>query len=221
MDVPLWVSGVGLAVLLPLTVEVGYRLHVRIARRGRHPPERDGHEWTMIVAAALTLLALLISFTVSMAVDRYEHSRQVAKSEANAVSPTYLRAGLFAPPASDRLSALTARYARDRRVTLAGAGPKGRVPARILLMLGAYAAATAAVLAYALGARRRRHLVGSALLFLVMAMTDLLPLDVDRPGSGGVPASQTPMDRLNAAIAQWEVLRRHAPHSGSDHKEDS
>lgn len=122
MDVlPLWVSGLGLAILLPLSVEVGFRLHARMARRPGHPPEGDGRDWATIVSAALTLLALLMSFTVSMAVDRYERRRQAVNDEANAISTTYLRAQLFAPPARDRLSALTARYARDRRaVTLSG-----------------------------------------------------------------------------------------------------
>jgi hypothetical protein len=223
MDVlPLWVSGLGLAVLLPLTVQVGYRLHVRGVRRTRHPLEGDGGDWAMIVSVALTLIALLVSFTVSMAVDQYEHPRQVVNDQAKAVSTTDLRTGLFAPPAADRLSAPTARYARDRRAaTLAGDDMKARAPARILLMLVAYAAATAAMLGYGLGARRRRHLAGSALLFLVMTMTDLLILDLRRPGSGGVTTSQTPMDRLNAAIAQWELLRRQGPHSDSDHKERS
>jgi hypothetical protein len=118
---PLWVSGLGLAILLPLSVEVGFRLHARMERRPGHPTDGDGREWSTIVSAALTLLALLMSFTVSMAVDRYERRRQVVNDEANAIATTYLRAQLFTPPARDRLSALTAQYARDRRdMTLAG-----------------------------------------------------------------------------------------------------
>jgi Protein of unknown function (DUF4239) len=277
MDVlPIWVSGLGLAILLPLSVEVGFRVHARMARRPGFPPEGDGRDWATIVSGALTLLALLMSFTVSMAVDRYERRRQIVNDEANAIATTYLRAQLFAPPARDRLSALTARYARDRRsMTFSGddrrkiarvaaqtqadqaaiwlatrdavrqrdAGMlttsllqsvnqmfelaatrhsvlEARVPARILFMLVLSAVVTAAMVGYGLGASHRRNFAGSTLLFLMMAMTEFLIVDLDRPGSGGVRVSGAPMDRLNASITQWEAVRLATPQTGPDQKEE-
>jgi hypothetical protein len=274
-ELPLWMKGVGLAIALPLAVEVGYRLHAWTARRPTREREDDGRNWTMIVSAALTLLALLTSFTVSTAADRYDRRRLIVSDEANAISTTYLRARLFAPPASDRLSALTATYARDRRaVALAGddlkaidrtsmqtqadelaiwaatqnalqqpgaaivttaflqsanlmfdlaatrhAALEARLPGRIVLLLAVYAAITACMVGYGLGASHRRHFAGSTLLFLMMAMTEVLILDLDRPGSGGVRVSEAPMDRVIAAITQWETVRLQRPHVDLDHRE--
>jgi hypothetical protein len=274
-ELPLWVKGLGLAVALPLAVEVGYRLYAWTARRPTRQPEGDGRSWTMIVSAALTLLALLTSVTVSTAADRYDRRRLIVTDEVNAISTTYLRARLFAPLAGDRLSALTATYARDRRaVAPAGDDPRAidltsvqteaeklaiwaatenalrqpgaavlttpflqranqmfdlavtrhapleaRLPGRIVLLLAAYTAITAGMVRYGLGAGHRRDFAGSTLHFLMMAMTEVLILDLDRPGSGGVRASEEPVDRVIAAITQWGTLRTQQPHAASDHQE--
>lgn len=57
--------------------------------------------------AILGLLALLLAFTLSLAISRYEARKQVIVDEANAIGTTYLRAKLLPPPqAADALQLL-------------------------------------------------------------------------------------------------------------------
>lgn len=57
--------------------------------------------------AVLGLLALLMAFTLSMAISRYEARKQVIVDEANAIGTTYLRAKLLPSPyAADAVTLL-------------------------------------------------------------------------------------------------------------------
>ena len=56
-----------------------------------------------ILAATLTLLGLIIGFTFSMAVSRYDQRKNLEEEEANAIGTEYLRAGLL--PAADAAKA--------------------------------------------------------------------------------------------------------------------
>jgi hypothetical protein len=49
----------------------------------------------------MTLLALIIGFTFSMAVSRYDQRRTLEEAEANAIGTEYLRADLL--PADSKL----------------------------------------------------------------------------------------------------------------------
>ncbi len=117
----IWLQAAGLAVALPLAVEGGYRLH-HWTKRSSGTVEDDG--WAPLVAGAVTLLGLLLAFTVSMATDRFEARRRLVIDEANAISTTYLRARAFegAPGAAVRAAILD--YASSRRLAyLAGENP--------------------------------------------------------------------------------------------------
>lgn len=59
--------------------------------------QRDDFE--VVRNAALTLLALLIGFSFSMAVSRYDQRKTYEEEEANAIGTEYVRAGLL--PAAD------------------------------------------------------------------------------------------------------------------------
>jgi len=52
-----------------------------------------------VLAASLTLLALIIGFSFSMAVSRYDQRKNYEEAEANAIGTEYLRANLL--PADD------------------------------------------------------------------------------------------------------------------------
>jgi hypothetical protein len=56
-------------------------------------------ELTLVLSAALTLLGLIIGFTFSMAISRYDMRKQYEQSEATAIETEYLRADLL--PAAD------------------------------------------------------------------------------------------------------------------------
>ena len=73
---------------LPAACQVGYWLGRR--RRASQDETTKSHvmNWQ---AAVLAMAALLIGFTFSMAVDRWEARKQVLVAEANAIGTTYLR----------------------------------------------------------------------------------------------------------------------------------
>ncbi|MEE4317514.1 MAG: hypothetical protein V2I74_11095 [Erythrobacter sp.] len=72
-----------------------------------------------IVSAVLGLLALLLGFTFSLALSRYEDRREMVLQEANAIGTAYLRAQLIDEPQRARVSAILVEYA-DNRLALAG-----------------------------------------------------------------------------------------------------
>jgi len=53
----------------------------------------------LVVAATLTLLGLIIGFSFSMAISRYDQRKQYEEAEANAIGTEYVRADLL--PAAD------------------------------------------------------------------------------------------------------------------------
>lgn len=61
--------------------------------------EEEREVFGVIQAAILTLLGLLIGFTFTMAVSRYDQRKNYEEAEANAIGTEYLRAGLL--PAAD------------------------------------------------------------------------------------------------------------------------
>ena len=68
----------------------------------------------VIVAATLTMLALIIGFSFSMAISRYDERKTYEEAEANAIGTEYVRAGLL--PAADgaRVRALLKDYLDQR-----------------------------------------------------------------------------------------------------------
>ena len=65
-----------------------------------HPvPEDDLTDFSLIISATLTLLGLIIGFSFSMAVGRYDQRKNLEEAEANAIGTEYVRADLL--PAAD------------------------------------------------------------------------------------------------------------------------
>src|SRR4051794_670555 len=63
-----------------------------------------------LVGSMLGILALLMAFSFSMALDRYEERRHLVVQEANAIGTAYLRAQLLDEPYRGRLSKLLVDY---------------------------------------------------------------------------------------------------------------
>ena len=57
------------------------------------------HDFELIMASTLTLLGLIIGFTFSMAINRYDQRKNYEEAEANAIGTEYVRADLL--PVSD------------------------------------------------------------------------------------------------------------------------
>src|SRR5215471_11120604 len=68
--------------------------------RKLEPDERN--DLGFVVGATLTLLGLLIGFSFSMAVGRYDQRKGYEEEEANAIGTEYLRVELLAPADAER-----------------------------------------------------------------------------------------------------------------------
>jgi hypothetical protein len=79
--------------------------------RRRHPLKEDEREvFGVVQAAALTLLALVIGFSFSMAIGRYDQRRNYEEEEANAIGTEYVRTGLLPLADAARVRALLTKY---------------------------------------------------------------------------------------------------------------
>jgi hypothetical protein len=68
----------------------------------------------IIQTATLSLLALIIGFTFSMAIDRHDQRKVLEESEANAIGTEFLRADLLPPKSSAATKDLLIQYVDQR-----------------------------------------------------------------------------------------------------------
>jgi hypothetical protein len=75
-----------------------------VLRRRIRPLKKDEREdFDTVLAASLTLLALIIGFSFSMAVSRYDQRKNYEEAEANAIGTAYLRADLLSNESAARM----------------------------------------------------------------------------------------------------------------------
>jgi hypothetical protein len=125
-----WLSGLSLTgvilfVLISLTLAslAGYFVRrVELRRAARREEVVEHSQESYLVGSMLGLLALLLAFSFSMALDRYEERRHLVVQEANAIGTAYLRAQMLDEPHRSRLSKLLVEYT-DNRIELASASP--------------------------------------------------------------------------------------------------
>jgi hypothetical protein len=67
-----------------------------------------------VLVATLTLLALIVGFSFSMAVSRYDQRKNYEEAEANAIGTEYVRADLLPAADSERLRELLRKYLEQR-----------------------------------------------------------------------------------------------------------
>jgi hypothetical protein len=72
------------------------------------------HDDDVIVSATLTLLALIIGFTFSMAIGRYDQRKDYEEAEANAIGTEYVRADLLPADDAARIRSLLKEYVEAR-----------------------------------------------------------------------------------------------------------
>lgn len=76
--------------------------------------ETERQELDIVLAATLTLLGLIIGFSFSMVVSRYDQRKNYEEEEANAIGTEYLRAGLLPPAQAARVRELLQDYLEKR-----------------------------------------------------------------------------------------------------------
>ncbi len=84
-------------------------------KRQRKLEEDVREDFGVILTATLTLLGLIIGFSFSMAIGRYDQRKNYEEAEANAIGTEYLRADLLPETDAARVRALLSNYL-DRRI---------------------------------------------------------------------------------------------------------
>jgi hypothetical protein len=104
-------SAVLLAITLLAAMLLGAELGYRLARRG-HQTHNDltRTQIISIQAATLGLLALLLGFTFSMAVSRFEYRKQLVVQESNAIGTAALRSQFLPASRKEEVTKLFRRY---------------------------------------------------------------------------------------------------------------
>jgi hypothetical protein len=74
------------------TAYIGAFLRRRLALK-----DDDREDFAIVQAACLTMLGLLIGFSFSMAINRYDQRKNYEEAEANAIGTAYVRADLLPP----------------------------------------------------------------------------------------------------------------------------
>lgn len=119
---PLLAIAVLLLGLMTFALVGGRELRSWLARR-RVLQHASGHDYEgYIVSSVLGLLAILLGFTFSLSISRYEERRQLVISHANAIETAYLRAQLLDAPHRERLGHLLTIY-NDNLIELTSAKP--------------------------------------------------------------------------------------------------
>jgi hypothetical protein len=108
-DAPIVLIGLILLVCTRVAAAAGVWLR---ARNPSGEKDTDSHEG-YIVSAVLGLLALLMGFTFSLAIERFETRRALVVEDANAIGTAYLRAQLLGEPHRTRLSNLLVAYTEN------------------------------------------------------------------------------------------------------------
>jgi hypothetical protein len=86
------------------------RLGAFLRKRRREDQQPDKDEFGVVLSATLTLLGLLIGFSFSMAIGRYEQRKDYEEEEANAIGTEFLRADLLAEPVRQKVQVQLVQY---------------------------------------------------------------------------------------------------------------
>ena len=108
MNYPFVVSGLSF-VLLWLSALIGASF-----RRRRKLEEDEREDFNLVIAATLTLLGLIIGFSFSMAVSRYDLRKNYEEAEANAIGTEYVRADLLPAVDAESVRLLLRQYLDER-----------------------------------------------------------------------------------------------------------
>src|SRR5262249_656444 len=79
-------------------------------KRTKQFQQGERHDFDTVQAATLTLMALIIGFTFSMAVTRYDQRKTLEEAEANAIGTEYLRTDLLPGDLGTRARELLRKY---------------------------------------------------------------------------------------------------------------
>jgi len=96
--------------MLWLSVRIG----VSFRKRRRILEENERDDFGIIMAAILTLLGLIIGFSFSMAITRYDQRKNLEEAEANAIGTEYVRVDFLPTADAARARSLLRSYLDQR-----------------------------------------------------------------------------------------------------------
>jgi len=85
-----------------------------LGRKVRTVETAERGDFSTVIAATLTLLALIVGFTFSMAISRYDQRKNYEESEANAIGTEYVRADLLPAANAAKVRELLEKYLKQR-----------------------------------------------------------------------------------------------------------
>jgi hypothetical protein len=83
-------------------------------RSKKQDEDAEGADPGLVLGATLTLLGLIIGFTFSMAISRYEQRKNYEEAEANAIGTEYVRADVLPAVDAQKVRTLLAKYTDER-----------------------------------------------------------------------------------------------------------
>jgi hypothetical protein len=109
-DSPIYVFGLSLAVLWLAAWTGAY-----FRKRRRQPvKDEERQDYSVVEGATLTLLGLIIGFSFSMAISRYDQRKNCEEAEANAIGTEYVRADLLPSADATKVHSLLRDYVNQR-----------------------------------------------------------------------------------------------------------
>lgn len=110
-----WLIALVMFTVIAVAIEIGYRA----GSRKREMPDSDRSLMSGTGAAMLGLLGLLLGFSLSMAVARWDVRHDIIVNESNAIGTLWLRAGLIEEPVRNELRETLREYT-EARIELGG-----------------------------------------------------------------------------------------------------
>jgi hypothetical protein len=98
-----------------LTLWLATRIGASVLRKNRKLESTVREDFSTVQVTTLTLSGLIIGFSFSMAINRYEQRKNYEEAEANAIGTEYVRADLLPAPDGANLRLLLSQYL-DQRV---------------------------------------------------------------------------------------------------------
>ncbi len=93
------------------SIEAGYRVG---KRRLKKYPESKSEGYGAVESSVFAILGLILAFTFTGTLSRYEHRVKLILQEANAIGTAYLRLDLLPKDAQDKLRPLYREYVQSR-----------------------------------------------------------------------------------------------------------
>jgi hypothetical protein len=101
-------------VLSFLALAICSRVGATVLRRWRPLNEDTRKDFDVVLAGTLTLLGLILGFSFSMAINRYDQRKNLEEEEANAIGTEMLRAELLPAADASKIKALLKEYLVQR-----------------------------------------------------------------------------------------------------------